>query len=76
MLNVLLDFLRIEAGVSEDHIRPMALQPLLRKLVFNAIRCIERGGVSVGCRSRGGAVSVQIARSAATQVKADTGQAP
>jgi two-component system, sensor histidine kinase len=98
MLNVLLDFSRIEAGVVQAHIRPMALQPLLRKLetefapqaeakglvyrsrdtaalvesdpvllelalrnlVSNAIRYTERGGVLVGCRSRGAAVSVQV----------------
>ncbi len=98
MLNTLLDFSRIEAGVVKPQMAPFRLQPLLneievelaaladakgivyrsrethavvasdaalvalilRNLVSNAIRYTEKGGVLVGCRTRGGAVEVEV----------------
>jgi two-component system, sensor histidine kinase len=98
MLNILLDFSRIEAGVVDANMQSVAVQPLLHKLeiefapqaeakglvyrsrdtvahvfsdpvlldlvlrnlVSNAIRYTEHGGVLVGCRQRGGQLSIEV----------------
>lgn len=98
MLNTLLDFSRIEAGVVQASVRPFRLQPLLtaienelapqadakgivyrsretarvvlsdpailalilRNLVSNAIRYTERGGLLIGCRTRGGRLLLEV----------------
>lgn len=98
MLNTLLDFSRLEAGVVTPRPRAFELQPLLdkieaefahladakrliyrtlqtdlaivsdaallelvlRNLVLNAIRYTERGGLLIGCRRRGGDVSIEV----------------
>lgn len=43
--------------VSSD---PQLLEQLLRNLVSNAVRYTESGGVLVGCRTRDGAVAIQV----------------
>ena len=98
MLNTLLDFSRIDAGVIEPQPRPFALQPLLtrierelgaqadakglvwrsverdwvidsdpdiveiilRNLIGNAIRYTSRGGILIGARRRGDAISLEV----------------
>ena len=98
MLNTLLDFSRIDAGVVAARPQPFALQPLLarierelgpqadakglvwrtverdwvvasdpvmvemilRNLIGNAIRYTSQGGILIGSRRRGDAVSVEI----------------
>ncbi len=98
MLNTLLDFSRLEAGVVTPRPEAFEIQPLLdriendlahladakrliyrtlptdlaivsdpallelilRNLVLNAIRYTERGGLLIGCRRRGEAISIEI----------------
>ena len=98
VLDALLDFSRIEAGVIEPAVAPFRAQPLLqrlgeemapqaaakglacrvhataatvrsdpqlvelilRNLVSNAIRYTERGGVLIGCRTRGDALVIEV----------------
>ncbi len=98
MLNTLLDFSRIEAGVVEPQPCDFPLQPLLcklenelgsqadskgivyrcretqlhvnsdpnllelmlRNLISNAIRYTHQGGLLIGCRRRGGEVTIEV----------------
>lgn len=98
MLNTLLDFSRLEAGVVTPCLSAFPLQPLLdklenelapladakrliyrspptdllvvsdaallelvlRNLILNAIRYTDRGGMIIGCRRRGAAVSIEV----------------
>lgn len=42
------------------HSDPILVERMLRNFVSNAVRYTQKGGVLVGCRSRGGRVSIEV----------------
>jgi signal transduction histidine kinase len=52
--------LRTRPGEWRIRSDPQLLEQLLRKLVSNALRYTERGGVLVGCRRAGGELRLQV----------------
>ncbi|MBL8351931.1 MAG: hybrid sensor histidine kinase/response regulator [Burkholderiaceae bacterium] len=46
-----------DAWVRSD---PLLLERMLRNLLANAVRYTERGGVLIGCRSRGGSLRIEV----------------
>lgn len=52
--------LRIRACRGRVRSDPQLLRQILRNLVANAVRYSERGGVLIGCRRRGAALSIEV----------------
>jgi len=52
--------LRVRARPLRVYSDPVLLERILRNLIANAIRYTRRGGVLVGCRLRGRAVSIEV----------------
>jgi signal transduction histidine kinase len=52
--------LRVRSRPLRVYSDPLLLERILRNLISNAIRYTRRGGVVVGCRVRGRAVSVEV----------------